>query len=112
MTGMAADRAPDRAPDDKPASTFAAWMGSMWLYTLLRFGLFFLLWGLVYLIGVHGLVGALLALVLSVPLSYVLLARPRARFVEQLERRVDARKTARADLDAQLDPDADQRDQP
>ncbi|MCW2494770.1 MAG: hypothetical protein JWQ77_694, partial [Jatrophihabitans sp.] len=30
--------------------TFAKWMGSMWLYSLLRFGLFFALWGLLELI--------------------------------------------------------------
>lgn len=78
----------------------------MWLYTLLRFGLFFALWGIVELLGVHGLLAALLALVISVPLSFVLLARPRRLFAQQLERRVEARKAARADLDAQLDPDS------
>jgi hypothetical protein len=85
-------------------------MGAMWFYTLLRFGLFFALWGIVYLIGVRGLLGALLALVLSVPLSFVLLAKPRALFVRQLERRVDERRSNRAELDAELDPDAENRD--
>ena len=93
-----------------PRSTFAGWMGSMWLYTALRFALFFALWGIVYLLGVHGLLGALIALVLSVPLSFVLLAKPRALFVAQLERRMEARKAARADLDAQLDPDREDRE--
>ena len=94
----------DPAPKGPPS--FAGWMGSMWLYTLLRFGLFFALWGIIELLGVHGLFAALLALVISVPLSLVLLARPRRMFAAQLERRVEARKAARADLDAQLDPDA------
>lgn len=76
----------------------------MWLYTTLRFGLFFALWGLVFLLGVRGFLGALIALVLSVPLSLVLLAGPRARFTRQLELRVEARKTHREDLDAELDP--------
>jgi hypothetical protein len=93
-----------------PRSTFAGWMGSMWLYTVLRFALFFALWGIVYLLGVHEvLLAALIALVLSVPLSFVLLAKPRALFVAQLERRMEERKSARADLDAQLDPDQDKR---
>jgi Protein of unknown function (DUF4229) len=84
-------------------STFAGWMGSMWAYTILRFALFFALWGIVVLLGVHGLFAALLALVLSVPLSFVLLARPRAAFARQLEARVDARRAARVELDAKLD---------
>ena len=75
----------------------------MWLYTTLRFGLFFALWGILYLLGVHGLLAPLLALVLSVPLSFVLLAKPRAQFARQLEARVEARRAERADLDARLD---------
>ena len=96
----------DVSTDKQQPSAFG-WLGSMWLYTLLRFGLFFALWGIVELLGVHGLLAALLALVLSVPLSFVLLARPRQRFVQQLERRVDVHRAARADLDKQLDPDSD-----
>jgi Protein of unknown function (DUF4229) len=80
-------------------------MGSMWLYTLLRFGLFFALWGLLAVLGVHGFVAPILALLLSVPLSFVLLARPRARFTRQLEARLEAHRAERADLDARLDPD-------
>jgi hypothetical protein len=82
-------------------------MGSMWAYTILRFALFFALWGLVVLLGLHGLFAALVALVLSVPLSFVLLARPRAAFARQLEARVDARRVARADLDERLESSED-----
>ena len=85
-------------------SSFAGWMGSMWLYTILRFGLFFVLWGLLFLLGVHGFLAPVLALVLSVPLSFVLLARPRARFASQLEARLQAHKAERAELDARLEP--------
>lgn len=74
----------------------------MWLYTTLRFGLFFALWGLLYLVGLHGFFAPVLALVLSIPLSFVLLAKPRARFTRQLEARIDARRVDRADLDARL----------
>ncbi len=90
---------------------FGRWMGAMWLYTLLRFGLFFALWGLLVLFGVHGLIGAVIALVLSVPLSFALLAKPRARFAEQLQARVAARHVERGNLDAELDPDSVKRDE-
>jgi Protein of unknown function (DUF4229) len=74
-------------PEEPAASiqpSFAGWLGSMWLYTGLRFGLFGAVWGILYLIGLSGFLSALLGLVLSVPLSLVLLARPRARFTAQL----------------------------
>ncbi|WP_375497290.1 DUF4229 domain-containing protein [uncultured Jatrophihabitans sp.] len=90
--------------------TFRGWMGSMWLYTTLRFGLFGVLWGILYLLGVSGYIAAMIGLVLSVPLSFVLLARPRARFAAQLEARVDSRRFQREDLDTQLDPDAHDRE--
>lgn len=85
-----------------PTPSFKAWMGSMWLYTLLRFGLFLVLWGLLYVAGLNGYVGALIAIVLSVPLSYVLLARPRARFAATIEQRIEAQRIRRAQLDEQL----------
>ncbi|MDT4901289.1 MAG: hypothetical protein QOJ78_2219 [Pseudonocardiales bacterium] len=78
----------------------------MWLYTALRFGLFFVLWAILFLLGVRGFLGPIIALVLSVPLSLVLLAKPRARFTRQLELRVEARKTQRESLDTELDPNA------
>lgn len=86
--------------------SFRGWMGSMWLYTGLRFGLFFAVWGLLELIGLRGFLPPLIALVFSVPLSYFLLAKPRERFTRQLELRVEARRTEREQLDAELDPDA------
>jgi hypothetical protein len=99
-------------PEEPPAPEpkFGSWMGSMWLYTTLRFGLFFALWGLLYLVGLRGFIAPLVGLVLSVPLSLVLLARPRAIFTRQLERRVEARRADRGHLDAELDPDAAERD--
>ena len=91
---------------ERPAqTTFAGWMSSMWLYTILRFGLFFALWGVLVLVGLKGLFAAIVALVLSVPLSLVLLAKPRARFTSQLEARINAHRHDRAELDAELDPE-------
>jgi hypothetical protein len=84
--------------------SFAGWMGSMWLYTVLRFGLFFALWGILALLGVGGYLAPILALVLSVPLSFVLLAKPRAMFTRQLEARIEQRKADRAAFDARLEP--------
>jgi hypothetical protein len=77
-------------------------MGAFWLYTLLRFGLFGVLFGLLWLLGVRSLLGAVIALVLSIPLSYVLLARPRAALAQTIEQRVAARRTRQAELDAGL----------
>jgi len=85
--------------------TFRRSMGAMWLYTLLRFGLFFALFGLLWLVGVKGFLGAIIALALSVPLSFVLLARPRQAFAAVLEQRLEARQQRQADLDAELEGD-------
>ncbi len=97
-------------PPNGQQPTFGRWMGSMWLYTLLRFALFFALWGVLLLTGLGGFLSALLALLLSVPLSVVLLAKPRRQFANNLEARVTAQRSRRADLDRQLDPDAEERD--
>ena len=85
--------------------SFRNWMGSMWLYTLLRFALFFALWGILLLAGLGGLVAAAVALFLSIPLSFVLLARPRARFAANIEARMTAHRAQREQLDDALDPD-------
>ncbi|HEV7192745.1 MAG TPA: DUF4229 domain-containing protein [Jatrophihabitantaceae bacterium] len=89
-------------PTNLPTPSFKAWMGSMWLYTLLRFGLFLALWGLLYIAGLHGLIAAMVAVVLSVPLAFVLLARPRAKFAATIEQRVEAQRARRAVLDEKL----------
>jgi hypothetical protein len=91
---------------EQPARpTFATWMGSMWLYTLLRFGMFFALWGLIVLAGMQALFAAVLAAALSLPLSYVLLARPRAHFAATIEQRVQAHQAQRERLDERLSGD-------
>jgi hypothetical protein len=102
---MSEQPAEGAAPTGEP--TFKGWMGSMWLYTVLRFGMFGVLWAIFYFLGVSTYLGALIALVISVPLSLVLLAGPRRRFTNQLELRVNARKIENHDLATQLDPDAD-----
>ena len=82
-------------------------LGAMWLYTLLRFGLFFVLWGLLYVARVPGLFAALIALILSVPLSIVLLRKQRARLANNLEQRVNARVARTHNLDDKLSGNED-----
>jgi hypothetical protein len=94
----------------KAPVTFGGWMGSMWLYTLLRVALFFAVWGILILVGLHGFLGAAVAALISIPLSYFLLAVPRQRFAAKLEQRVDAQRERKARLDEQLNPDSDPED--
>ena len=77
-------------------------LGAMWLYTLLRFGLFLVLWALLWLARVPGLLAGLIAVVLSVPLSYVLLRRQRERVASNLEQRILARQARQQEFDARL----------
>jgi len=87
--------------------SFRRWMGTVWLYTLLRIALFLVLFGLLWVLGVTGFLGAVIALALSLPLSYVLLAKPRQAFAAQIEQRIEARRARQADLDAKLSGDED-----
>lgn len=92
-------------PGSEPAPTrptAGQTLGAMWLYTVLRFGMFLLLWALLWLARVPGLLAALIALVLSVPLSFVLLRRQRERVAANLEQRIMARQAEQHDLDAKL----------
>ena len=67
--------------------------------------MFFALWGILLLVGLGGLFAAFLALVLSVPLSLVLLSGPRNRVAHNIEVRVNHARAARQQLDERLDPD-------
>lgn len=80
-------------------------LGAMWLYTLLRFGLFLVLWALLWLARVPGLLAGLIAVVLSVPLSFVLLRRQRERLATNLEQRIVARQVQQEQFDARLSGD-------
>ncbi|HJQ02839.1 MAG TPA: DUF4229 domain-containing protein [Jatrophihabitans sp.] len=95
---------PEPAPAGQPAMrpTAGQTLAAMWLYTVLRFGMFLVLWALLWLFRVPGLLAALIALALSVPLSFVLLRRQRERVAANLEQRITARQAQRHDLDAKL----------
>jgi Protein of unknown function (DUF4229) len=82
--------------------SFGRWMGALWLYTVLRVAVFGVLFGVLWLAGVPGFLGAVIAVVLSLPLSYVLLARPRAALSDTIEQRLAARHQRQMDLDARL----------
>lgn len=78
---------------------------AMWLYTVLRFALFFAVWGLLWAARVPGLLAAIIAVVLSLPLSYILLRKPREQLAQNLEARVNARHSQRDQLDSKLSGD-------
>jgi hypothetical protein len=81
-----------------------------WVYSLARITLFLVLWGLLWLFGLGGLIGAAVALVLSVPLSYVFLARPRTAMTAAMMERLNVRQERTADLDRDLSGGAEPRD--
>lgn len=78
----------------------------VWIYTLARVAVFAAIFGLLYAFGLQGLLAAALAVLLSVPISFVVLAKPRAALAESVQRRLERRDRAAADLDAQLGGDS------
>jgi hypothetical protein len=53
-------------------------------------------------VGLRGFVLVMAALLVSLPVSYVLLARARGAFAADVERRVSERRTRREDLRSRL----------
>jgi len=90
------------APEPPKAPSATQTLGAMWLYSLLRFGLFFAIWGVLWVARVPGFFAAGIALVLSIPLSFVLLSKQRQKMAANLEQRINARKSREADLDSKL----------
>jgi hypothetical protein len=81
-------------------------LGQFWLYTFLRIALFGAVWGVLWLVNVRGMLALLFAVLLSVPLSFVLLARPPAARAASREQRVSQRKVREDDLRHRLAGDA------
>lgn len=77
-------------------------MKSAAVYTAGRVLIFVALAALCWLVGLRGFPLAVVALLLSIPASWVLLARQRAAMAADVERRLSARQSRRADLRAQL----------
>jgi hypothetical protein len=94
-------------PDEGPAVGPTAWesLSAMWLYSVLRIAMFGVLWGLLWVARVPVFLAAVIALALSIPLSFVLLAKPRQRLATNLERRIQLRVNKAQNLDAKLSGD-------
>lgn len=82
-------------------------MALFWAYTGLRVLVFLVLLGALWLVGVRGLIGVLVALVLGIPLSIYVLAAPRARLAAALQDHVDARNDHQASLRRRLNGEDD-----
>jgi Protein of unknown function (DUF4229) len=72
------------------------------VYTGARALVFLAFLGLGWLVGLRGFLLIVVALVLSIPISYFFLARLRDRFAADLERKIDRRRERRTDLRSQL----------
>ena len=72
------------------------------MYTVGRFGIAALLILLLWLAGLGSFPGLLFGLLLSMPVSYVLLRRARERLTEALTARSAARRAAKEDLRTRL----------
>jgi hypothetical protein len=98
------------AEPEKQASWLRGYR-AFWVYTLARFLLFGVIWAILWLVGVPYLFAALIAIVVSVPLSWFLLAKPRQAFAATIEARVAQRHDRSVDLGKRLeggtDDDAD-----
>ena len=75
------------------------------IYTVGRFGIAALLILLLWLAGLGSFPGLLFGLLLSMPVSYVLLRRSRERLTEALAARSLARRAAKEDLRTRLSGD-------
>lgn len=65
------------------------------VYTAGRIAIFVVLVGLLWFVGLTGVLLYLAALVLSVPVSFLALARQRAALARHLERRMAERRSSR-----------------
>jgi predicted Kef-type K+ transport protein len=101
MTDLPASGAAPAGPSGGPATPprVAPWLA---LYTLGRFAVFAVLFAGVWFAGLGGLPALLWALVLSIPVSYLLLRPVRDRLTEALAARSVARKAAKEQLRARL----------
>ncbi len=95
----------DEQPAAAPQPSVARSLGLFWLYTALRFGLFGAIWLVLWVVGVNWLIAGAIAVVISIPLSWVLLAKPRQALAANIEDRVNARVERKWELDSRLQGD-------
>ncbi len=67
-------------------------MNPVFVYTLLRLGLFVIALAVLYAVGARGFLAIVLALVVSLVLSYLLLGRQREAVAERIAQRIADRK--------------------
>ena len=72
------------------------------VYTAGRVLVFAAVAAVLFVFGLRGFVLVMVALLVSLPVAYVLLARLRANFAEDVERRLTARRVRREDLRSRL----------
>jgi hypothetical protein len=77
-------------------------MRSFFLYTAGRLLVLFAVAALLYALGLRGFVLGAFAVVISLPVAYVLLARQRRALGAEVERRVETRRARKTDLRSQL----------
>ncbi len=70
----------------------------LWGYTLARIAVFFAIGAVLWLFGFRSWALAFVALLLSLPVSLLLLRKQRTAFAEDLERRARERRELRAKL--------------
>lgn len=72
------------------------------VYTAGRIGIFAVITGLLWFVGLNGLVLFLAALALSLPVSFVVLSRQRQALGNQIDRRMVERRSRRDALRSRL----------
>jgi hypothetical protein len=96
---------PPESAKPAPRLTAGRSLRLFWIYTVARFGVAAVLYLVLWLFGLGGLLGVAVAIVVSIPLSYVLLAKPRAALAENIEQRVNAHRLHQEDLTRKLTGD-------
>ena len=98
---MAERSTPPPGPDGRPARPprVLPWLV---IYTVGRIGIFAALTLVLWLLGLDQWSGLLFGLLLSMPVSYLLLRPSRERLTEALAARSVARRSAKEDLRARL----------
>jgi uncharacterized membrane protein len=72
------------------------------VYTVWRVLVLFAAAAMLYALGLRGFLLALAALIVSLPVSYLLLRRQREAFGADIERRMEERRSRRAELRGKL----------
>ena len=100
---------PDRPEQQHPQGDgvaehpgFGRSLGVFWFYTLGRVAVFGVLFGILWFFGIGGFLGAIIAVFVSIPISYFLLSRPRDALARNIETRVENSKMRRTTMDKRL----------